>query len=366
MQSFGISIKMLQLPRIEDKQLHQLKFRFFKSLRIFLFVCQCNGAAPIHLCFTTLSPLSSTITKSQLYREYLMCCLHSMWCTLILCVIICATYFHYLATDSKSVMFLTRILYFAEYVSGALNSALIFVGCYHQRDRYRAFFERISQTYLRLAAFGETIDFLRIEQLIKRFLFGYLAFFVLAVITDFNYSQCNWENFLRSITVYLLPNTISVLALYEYFLLLDILAEFYAKIRNILRKYSGDCCTMNSMEVFEQELNYMGKCSKNRCPILNDGRRMLQLRFLYLELNQLNYDITTAFGWLVISTIISTFLILSIQFYTFYTIFEGFVNANTWLTIYTTLWVALHGGKTFLILLFNQFVCDEVNTTEVH
>lgn len=94
---------------------------------------------------------------------------------------------------------------------------------------------------------------------------------------------------------------------------------------------------------------------------MGDERKIEQLRMLCLDLNQLNHEITASFGAFIISSILSAFIILSIQFYTLYTIFEGFVNKSAWMTFYALLLVILHGGRTHLILLYNQFVIDEVS-----
>lgn len=354
---------MTQIPRPQDKQLHRFECLFYKSIRAFLIICQCFGAAPIHLCFANFSSLSSTAMVKRSCREYLKCFLHCAWCTLTLCGIISATYFQYQDFDSKNILFLTRILYFGEYISVILNTTFIFVGCYYQRNRYGDYFRRFSHTFLRLTTFGVATDFIRTKNIIKRFLLSYLVFFAFVIMTDFMYNRSSLKAFLRSSTVYSLPNIIVAMALTEYFLLLDLLAQCYAKVRNILQEIAREsdlCSPIQSKKAFERDLYYIRKWTRSRCPFMDDERKIVQLRLLCLELNQLNYDITASCGWLLISSIISTFIILSIQFYTFYTIFEGFVNEDIWLTLYTVLWVILHGGKTFLILLFNHFVSDQV------
>lgn len=261
-------------------------------------------------------------------------------------------------------MFLTRILYFSEYISGILSTAFIFVGCHYQRNRYGDYFRRFSKIFLKLATFGVSIDFGGTKKVTKQFLVGYSAFFGCVILTDLMYNRFCLRTFVRSSAVYSLPNIIAAMALAEYFLLLNLLTQCYAKVRLILQEISSvgsDCCTQIELNILQQELSRLHESLVNRYPSMNDGRKVEQLRLLCLELNQLHYEITASFGFLIISTIISAFIILSIQFYTFYTIFEGFLNKDTWLIIYTLLWVILHGGKTFLILLFNQFVQDEVN-----
>lgn len=289
--------------------------------------------------------------------------MHYAWCTFVLCGIICATYFQYEEFDSENIMFLTRILYFSEYISGIVSTAFIFIGCQYQRNRYAEYFRRFTKTSLRLATFGVAVDFADTKKLIRRFLFGYLAFFAIIVFTDFMYNRSNLREFLRSCTVYSIPNIILAMALAEYFLLLHLLAQCYARVRIILQGISREtaCLAKIQLNIPERDLIHIHKWLVNRCPYMSEEQKVEQLRLLCLELSQLNHEVTSSFGLLVISTLLSTFIILSIQFYTFYTIFEGFVKTDGWLTVYTTLWVILHGGKTFLILLFNQLVSDEVN-----
>lgn len=357
------SSETMQIPQIQE--LHQFEIDFFKCLRIFLVVCQCCGAAPIYLSFVNFSSLSSAPTKRS-YRESLKCFLHYAWCTFVLCAIIGATYIQYEQFDSENniIMFLTRILYFSEYISGILSTAFIFVGCHYQRNRYGDYFRRFSRTFLKLGTFGADINFVETKKIINQFLFGYLAFFGCVILTDFMYNRFCLRTFFRSSAVYSLPNIIAAMALAEYFLLLNLLTQCYAEIRLILQGISSaesEPCAQIQLDIFQLELSRLHKSLLSQRPFRGHEKKVEQLRLLCLELNQLHYEITASFGLLIISTIVSAFIILSIQFYTFYTIFEGFLSKDTWLIIYTLLWTILHGGKTFLILLSNQLVQDEVN-----
>lgn len=203
-----------------------------------------------------------------------------------------------------------------------------------------------------LSAAGIKIEFEKIKQFLKKILLGYLGFFICVILTDLMYNRSEVKAFFRSTTVYSIPNVISVLALTQYFLLLDILQDCYAKIRNILLMLPDEYNCSNYFQKFER---------KNE-QIRRFDVKLETMRVLCLDLTKLNKDINSSFGLLTISTIISTFLILSIQFYAFYTIFERLQETeDIWLVIYTTLWILLHGAKTFSILLFNHFVNEEVS-----
>lgn len=349
----------MQISRLSDKRLHRFEFNFYKSLRLFLILCQCCGAAPIRLSFCNFS--SSSVTAKRSYRDLFMSLVHYACWTLALCSIISATYFQFKEFDSENVMFLTRIFYFGEYISGVTNATLIFIGCQYQRNRYGEYFRHFSQMFLRLATFGVAVDIVSTKKFLKRLLFAYLAFFGLVFFVAFELNEFDLKAFLRVNTVYTIPNIIAAMALAEYFLLLDLLTQCYAKIGIILTEFinGNGCCAHNQTNIFQRELNHIQKLVI-RSGCMSDGQKIEQLRLMYLELNQLHHEINASFGLLIISTMVSTFIVMSIQFYTFYTIIEGYSNKNAWLTVITFLWVILHGGKIFLILLFNQFVSDEV------
>lgn len=347
----------------KDSSFDTIEDKFFASVKYFLLICQCFCAAPIHL---TLYANQKCSSKKLSIRNVALSIVHFGWSSIVLGAIITSTYFQYSEFDSDNLPFMTRILYFSEYISGIFNTTLIILGCYYQRHRYTLYFEAFIKNYTILISSGSKCDFEKIREFLKRVLIAYLIFFSCVIITDFMYNRLVAKSFFRSSTVYSIPNIISVLALTQYILLLHLLCNCYTKICDILTqlpdKYNQQWATEFSSRTFICE-------SRNSIRSKNDDFARIglnceiileDLRLLCLDLTKINKFINSSFGLLVISTIISTFVILSIQFYSFYTISEGYQEHDFWLSIYTALWIVLHGGKTFLILLFNHFVNEKV------
>lgn len=349
--------------------------KFYLSIKIFLYICQVFCAAPSTIDYNSISRTQLNLSR----REKCKNTIHFVWCVIVLTSITTSTYFQYSEFDTNNITFLTRILYFGEYISGIFNSAVIIIGCHYQRRWYTLYFRRFSEIYATLEQFDGKVDFVKLKKYLRKSLIVYGIFFLCVIITDFMYNRLSARGFFRSSTVYSIPNIISCLALTEYFILLLILKDCYRIINQILtdlpskynwlvldrhyvveQKKANDIFNMilkNSTQFKAHgQLDGGASGSGDSCQMIIE-----RLRQLCLKLTEINKDINASFGLLVISVIVSTFLILSIQFYAFYKIFEGFEEDDTWLTIYTALWIILHGAKSFMILLFNHYVNDEVS-----
>lgn len=328
--------------------------KFYNSICSFMHTCQLFCAAPLNLQL-----IPKPLNHKTKCREKLVRFVHMAWCIIVLFSILISTYFQYSEFDSNMLSFLTRILYFGEYISGMLNSTIIIVGCHCQMGRYRDYFRRLISIDWKINTAGGKTSYLSTRKFLQQLLFGYFLFFVAVIVTDFMYNRMEAKSFLRSSTVYSIPNGISVLALSEYFFLLFCLRERYRQIIDVLAWLP---------QVHQWQMNHlpMNEASQSRKwqrvhePWLPEAT-MEAMRQVCLDLTGLHSEINASFGVLIITTVVSTFLILSIQFYALYTFMENLQEENTWLTVYTVLWIVLHWGKSFFILYFNNAVNKEVN-----
>lgn len=341
--------------------LAEIDGELYKVLDTFLLICQCLCVAPLELSFEQPILL---ITKRSARLKYFKIISQYMWCTVLLASVVTSIYFQYAEFDSFEITFLMRILYVGEYISGIFNSVLIMVACHRQYKRYVKVLIEVSKLIRILETFGVTFDFSSTRIFLRRWLFGSGLFFLSIIPVDYLYNRSNIISFFRSSTVYSIPNVITALALIKYIVLLHVLNYFYSQIHLILQSIqveSSHHITNRGISIRKGVFYFMG----NDIPDIQrqigvhrsvNDMKIDRLRGFCLELGCMHRNANEAFGLLLVSTVVSTFLILNIQFYTFYTIIERLQKDNIWLTIYTIMWVVLHGAKTFFVLLSNHSI----------
>lgn len=247
-----------------------------------------------------------------------------------------------------------------------LNSTIIIIGCHYQINFYRMYIHRLTLIDWQLHTCGGTLSYLSTRRFLRKILLTCSIFFCCVFITDFMYNQMDVKSFFRSSTVYSVPNIISVLALSEYIALLFSIRERYRKIIEILLLLpTNENCSMNHLKIKEKiKIFNIFPVQRPKLPRILDqtlsASTLDTLRIVCLDLTDLYLDVNSSFGILIISTVVSTFLILSIQFYAIYVIMEDLQENDPWLTFYTGLWIVLHGGKSFFVLYYNNAVNNEV------
>lgn len=356
MKWFAHQIRMLHITRTQNGP-NQFDQAFLGSITTFLRVCQLFCAAPL-----TLKLIPEPLDHITTWRERLFRLLHCVWCLTVLLIIIATTYFQYMEFDSNVLSFLTRILYTGEYISGMLNSTIIIAGCHYQRQHYANYFRRLIAIDWRIHTSGGKVCYVTTRKFLRRMLHGYLGFVIIVILTDFMYNQREAKGFFRSTTVYSLPNAISMLALSEYFFLLFCLRQRYHHVIEILLTLPMGQPWLSEPTPMNGKINWTGGTWQK---VTMPEKTMEIMRQVCLDLTELYTEINESFGVLVITTVVSSFLILSIQFYALYTFVEDLQEDNIWLTIYTILWIILHGGKAFLILYYNDAVNKQVISLEI-
>lgn len=191
---------------------------------------------------------------------------------------------------------------------------------------------------------------------LKRSMVTYTIFFVCVIMIDFMYNQMNADSFIRSSTVYTIPNIISTLALTQFATVLHCIRDKFRTINLVLKQLQSNSFTEHQLINNKLNIFVVLPVSRGR----NSSERILNiLRKQHGELSRLTELLNKCFGLLIILTLIAAYVILSIQFYAFYKMKEGFKESDIWLTLYTILWVILHSGKFLLILYPINNVSDE-------
>ena len=253
--------------------------------------------------------------------------------------------------------FMTRILYVGEYIIGTFNLILIIIGCQYQKKYYVILFKRLIDVDINLQQCGIQPNYNRTKIYLQRSMISYTIFFMSVICVDFLYNQMSAGGFFRSSTVYTMPNIVSLLALTQYAAALHYIRDKFKTINAMLRRLIVDNNLKGNFK--NSKLNIISILSIETNKSMGFDRKLNLLRIQHAELSRLVELLNECFGILIVFTLIAGYIILSTQFYAFYKMSEGFDAQDILLTIYTILWVILHGGKVVLILLPINDISDE-------
>lgn len=334
----------------------QLEQNLYAAVKMFIVVCQIFGAAPVNLY------LFADRIESVSLKNVLTAGIHYIWCTVIMISVSGAMYSQHLEFD-VDMRLITRFLYTSVYFLTILNCLIIMFGCQYQKRWYSQYFIQIIDFDLRLQSYGGKLHFCSIKKFIRKIFTVTCIMFTLVIIIDFLYNEMIFVNFIRSITIYILPNLTVTFALIEYVSLLYLLNERYQQINYILERLC------NGMPVNSQS-NKRTFCILTVRPFVAQSEAFINLsyetivnslRMFHLDLCKLETHVNDSFGILLVSTLLTTFMILCTQMYAFYIFAENAESVDVYLFVYTVIWTILHAGKIYVILLWNHKVAREVS-----
>ncbi|CAO1313977.1 unnamed protein product [Diamesa hyperborea] len=330
-----------------------VEMTFYESFKWFLCMNQVFCVAPINISFF----VKDKIHKMRPKRDLIVFILHLIWSLFILtCVIVATRYQHQDADETMG--FMTRILYVGEYIIGTFNLILIITGCQYQKKNYVIIFKRLVNVDINLQKCGIDLNYSKTRIYLQRSMICYTIFFMCVICVDFLYNQMSAAGFFRSSTVYTMPNIVSLLALTQYSAALHYIRDKFIIINAMLRRLIRDNNLKGHFKS-NNKLNIISVLSLETNKNMGIDRILNLLRKQHAELCRLVELLNECFGVLIVFTLIAAYIILSTQFYAFYKMSEGFDVQDIWLTIYTILWVILHGGKVVLILLPINDISDE-------
>lgn len=352
------SVSVMDFIRKEVKALScrsKVEKEFYNSFKKFLWANQIFCAAPVKL------NLFSHFLDERRKIDKILSAAHLFWGFLISASVCLATYLQRKEFDT-SMGFMTSVLYMAEYILGTFNLLLVIVGCQYQLKYYRIFFRRLVEVDINLQKCGIQPNFDTTNLYLRRSVVVYAIFFAGVIVVDFMYNKMHGESFARSSTVYTVPNVVSTLALTQYSTVLHFIRDKFNTINAVLRRLIRKNSCKDLHQQANNKLNIISILSMNFGR--NDIDRILNvLRKQHAELSRLIELLNKCFGLLIVLTLIAAYVILSIQFYAFYKMTEGFEASDGWLIVYTILWVILHGGKVFLVLYPINDISDERKRT---
>lgn len=327
---------------------------FYKSIRIFFIFGRCFNIIPyvIELPDTKVSEIKKSFNKIS-YALIVQCIVS----TFIICSVAISTHYQHIEFDT-TMGFLTRLLYMGEYFFGIFNMILIMYGCIYQRNNYTKYILKLNEMDLKLVKYKIKVDFKFINLYFKFYLVIYSVFFLLVLLIDLMYNRYDVKSFFRSSTVYTVPNIISILGLTQYSGIFYYIRIKYQQINKHLAKISK---MQSSFDYGIPKKNFVSVVGALKSSVNEDSTFLLNtLRIIHADLSALCKEISNSFGILIISTLVTSFVVLSIQLYAIYKTVEGYSGDDFYLIIYTILWIVLHGGKICIILLASDGVTSEV------
>jgi hypothetical protein len=328
--------------------------KFLSSIKSFIKINQFFCTAPINIKFLSWDSKTSD-KKMRIYQI-----LHLIWGITIGLSVCIATYRQHEEFDETSLGFMTKILYIGEYTIGTCNLVLILSTCQYQRKQYPYYFKRLIEVDLNLEKCGIRPNYESTRKYLRNSMIFYFVFFIWVILTDFFYNKMIFPSFLRSSTVYTIPNIIGVLSLTQYSLVLHFIRDKLRTINGILKRLVRHKDLKSSFLV-NNKINIISVIFMDWEKREFGLDRIIEiLRKQHSNLSRLVEQVNKSFGILILSTIIAAYIILSIQFYAFYKMSEGYTEQDIYLTIYTILWIILHGGKIILILYPINDVTDAV------
>ncbi|XP_059612729.1 putative gustatory receptor 59f [Phlebotomus argentipes] len=328
----------------------RLEKNLLSSVSLLLLICQIFCAAPVNIDFYTkrVAQVKSFAQFGGFYG-FLKFFIHSIWSFTVLGCIITSTYYQNMEFDHDMEV-IQKALYMGEYVFGTINVIIIILGCQWQRSQYGYHLKCIVDLTMRLQRFGFTPRFEETKIFFRRWLLIFGVFFLIVGFIDLLYNQLVAKSFFRSSTVYTIPNVISCMAILQLVGILFIHRSMLRHINDHLMDLDGISPVTPSSVIFVQEAI----------------ETIESLRKVHRDLARTAEMAIRNFSILILTTLTACFLILSIQLFALYQMFENYARTNFFLLTYTVLWIFLHGGKIVMIVYFScSFTREKHRTGQV-
>lgn len=270
--------------------------------------------------------------EKLLYRLHLLWCL-GLYIGLALCV-----YDEYTSSNIE-LPTVQKPLYFSEYLVYLVHLLDIILASHLGHENFWTFHNFFIDFDRKLLDLKLQINYLDLGVFLHRHLCLIVLHFMCTVIIGYFYSAGIWINFIRTNTVYILPNIIIQISLIHYYALLFMIAnrseKVYYLLENLLRKsHSYDILTLR--------------------------HQLHTLRSLYARLEQFTRDVNDAFSYSIILVYFGSFINISINIFLLYKYFNAWSTSDVAWTAYSVAWICMHIGKMTLILYYNQRIQDKV------
>lgn len=317
---------------------------FRSSTRLLICLCQFFGVAPMPI------PLNKSQNCDGLCWK-LIKCLHRIWCLVIIIGVTTSFYYQHVKFNTIAQYSQIKVLlHIGEYISIISSCVICVIGSQINRNLYEKYYQNVMDIDSMLTECGSRLNSGNLKRFIVKCIAMCLLFeTVMSII--FALSFLNKESSVaRNIALYIIPHILVLLVIIEYGSLLYTIRERYHSISVLLKKISFDLlfkkeCRQTQAAVMENKI-----CQKLNC-----------LRLAFLDISKFAADVNGTFGILILSILVSTFLILSTEFFSFYEFVEKSAP-DFYVPILSVLWILFYGGRIIFVVIMNHLVNIEVRT----
>lgn len=334
------------------KELNQIyKFQsseelFRSSIRILIFLCQLFGVAPVPVSFNPSQKIDG-------FRWKILRSFHQIWCAMILLGISLSFYFQHANYNTTSQYSQIKVLlHIGEYISIISTCMSCVIGSQIQRNVYSQYFQKFIEIDSKLNECGSRISFKNFKSfIIKCMTICFLFEIVMVSVFALSFFG-EGHSIVRNLTLYVIPHVMVLLTLIKYCSLLYAIQERCQHISRMLKKISFDLLFKKEYRKTQTAMD-MATTKEKICQKIN------RLRETFSDITKLTAEINGSFGVLIICILVSTFLILSTEFFAFYEFVEKSAP-DLYIPCLSVLWIIFYGGRIVFILRMNHAVNIEV------
>ncbi|XP_053674686.1 putative gustatory receptor 28b [Anopheles nili] len=267
----------------------------------------------------------------------------------IILAVCSATVFHH-SMDTVEEFFAVQTLCLGEDATLNVIVLLAVIGSRFVRPFYAKFVSTLLLLAQNLSTCGVAFDFKRVETIISRLLVAAAVYFATIGLLEFLINYGAPHRFICQTVLYTLPNVIHVLALYKFVVLHWFIYKYHTSINRVLR----------SLGSVQRRAGWAARSKFPECAGLVEI-----LRKTHLQLCQLTTQVNDCFGALTVCTMLSSFVVISLQLFNVYklTTERSWSCGHSLRLAYTVLWIALQSAKVLLILYPLHFVRLERDRT---
>uniref|UniRef100_A0A1I8MDH1 Gustatory receptor n=1 Tax=Musca domestica TaxID=7370 RepID=A0A1I8MDH1_MUSDO len=309
----------------DDVRKHQyLKKQLYGTTKMLLRISQIFLCAPMGV----QKPKSQETTKERLIYY-----IHFLWCTGLYLGLVVCVYDEYTSSNIE-LPTVQKPLYFSEYLVYLMHLFVILLSIFGGRETFWKFYEFILDLDRLLWQRGIPVNYKGLQWFIRQHFLLITAHLVATVIVGYFYSFGVWLNFVRTSTVYVIPNIIIHISLVQYYTLLYLTAERSDWSYDLLQQLLGNPSSTKSFQELRLELHF--------------------IRSLYAKLEQFTRDVNDAFSYSIILVYVGSFINISINIFLLFKYLGNWETSNLAWTAYSVVWTCMHIGKMSLILYYNE------------
>lgn len=313
----------------EEENRLQLEQSFFKINRSYLIIPQIFLSAPMGI---------HKPRKIIQQKDLILYRLHVVWCLTIYILLTVCVYDEYTLSNIE-LPTIQKPLYFSEYLVYLIHLLEIIRLINFRREMFWNFQNFVIDFDLGLMNMNVRINYRDIHRFLQYHMILIVIHMICCVITGYFYNEGKIINFLRTNTVYILPNVIIHISLEQYYAILYYIYKRGDIVYDLLQKLL-DTSSSNDVWNFRHQLHLF--------------------RSMLAKLDEFTKTVNDHFSISIILVYFGSFINISVNIFLLYKYINAWETSNPAWTVYSIFWIFMHIGKMFLILYYNQNILNAV------